>query len=123
VTSVFHLAGRRILIAEDQLLLATMVEALVRDLGCEPVGPVPTAREACDLAQTDNLDGALLNVRLADGSIIPAARVLAAKGVPMIFITGNPEEVEGLFDAPCLQKPYDAGELKHAMLQAFLHDG
>jgi CheY-like chemotaxis protein len=115
------LAGRRILVVEDEMMIAMLVEDMLLELGCSVVGPVHALAEALDLARSDaGLDAALLDVNLAGEPVFPVADALRERGVPAIFSTGYGDA--GLRDvdrgAPVLQKPFRAGDLARALGEA-----
>ncbi len=111
--------GRRALVAEDEALIAMEVEAALRRAGWEVVGPVARAAEAARLAAGAGgpLDAAVLNVRLHDELVFAAADLLAARGVPFLFLTGYGPEVlpERLHGRPVLRKPFPAEQLPTAL--------
>lgn len=105
--SVGGLAGLRLLIVEDEPLVAWLIEDLVGDEGGIVVGPAPTLAAAEALA-TEPLDGALLDVNVGGREIYPLADALAARGVPFVFVTGygshgHPERFR---QHPTIQKPF-----------------
>ncbi len=119
-TSAFE--GRRILVVEDEMMIAMLIEDMLGDLGCVVVGPAHGLDAALALANDDSsLDGALLDVNLGGQPVYAVADVLRGRGVPMIFSTGYgagdlPEESRG---APVLQKPFKATDLSKALGQMF----
>ena len=115
------LAGRRILVVEDEMMIAMLVEDMLTELGCSVVGPAHALAEALALAQSEpGLDAALLDVNLAGQPVFPVADALREKGVPAVFSTGYGDA--GLRDidrgAPVLQKPFRAGDLARALNEA-----
>lgn len=119
--SHIDLHGRRILVVEDEMMIAMLVEDMLGDLGCEVVGPAHGLESALKLAnEAVGLDAALLDVNLGGQPVFAVADVLRAKGVPAIFSTGYGEA--GLRDvdagAPVLQKPFRAGDLARALSTA-----
>jgi CheY-like chemotaxis protein len=76
------LAGRRILLVEDEFLIAMEVEDVLRDLGAEVVGPFARLEPALGVVHREKLDGAVLDVRLNGDTIEPVAAVLISRGVP-----------------------------------------
>jgi CheY-like chemotaxis protein len=115
------LVGRRILVVEDEMMIAMLVEDMLSELGCSVVGPAHALDTALNLAQTeDGLDAALLDVNLGGQPVFAVADALRAKGVPAIFSTGYGDA--GLRDvdrgSPVLQKPFRAGDLARALNQA-----
>ena len=115
------LTGRRILVVEDEMMIAMLVEDMLAELGCAVVGPAHGLEAALNLARTDlHLDAALLDVNLAGQPVFAVADALREKGVPAIFSTGYGDA--GLRDidrgAPVLQKPFRASDLAQALSQA-----
>lgn len=80
-----------VLIAEDEPLIGWMLEDTVSDLGMEVVGLVPTAEQGLRFLHDGVPQLCLLDVNLADGEVFPLADELRARGVPLIFHTGNSE--------------------------------
>lgn len=86
--------GRRILIVEDQYLLADDMRADFERAGAEVIGPVGRIRDALDLLEGDILlDGAVLDIDLAGEKVYAVADVLRARRVPFIFATGYDAEM------------------------------
>jgi len=106
-------AGRRVLVAEDEFVIALEIEEALRRAGYEVVGPAATAEEAERLAREEPLDAAVLDADLRGGPSYTAADALAARGVPFVFLTGYeagvlPDRFRG---RPVLGKPYAADRL------------
>jgi DNA-binding response OmpR family regulator len=79
----------RLLVVEDEYLIARHLRMLLQDMGCEVIGPVGDLSQAEELAGTERLDAAVLDIKLAGGAqIYPVADVLSARGVPFAFVTG-----------------------------------
>jgi CheY-like chemotaxis protein len=97
----------RILLVEDEGLVAMMLEDLVEDLGCQLAGSLASVGEA--LAWIDaggEADAALLDVNLGGEQVFPVAEALKARGVPFAFTTGYGETHDPRFkDAILLGKP------------------
>jgi CheY-like chemotaxis protein len=116
-----QLQGRRVLVVEDELMIAMLVEDMLADLGCAVVGPAHTVEAALKVVAEDpSIDAALLDVNLAGQPVFPVADALRARRAPMVFSTGYGEA--GLRDvdagAPVLQKPFRAGDLAKALQNA-----
>lgn len=115
------LAGRRILVVEDESLVAMLLETILDDLGCETVGPISSVVEALEVvAAREDLDGALLDVNVAGVEIFPVAEALAARGLPFVFSTGYgegglPEAWKGRI---ALQKPFTEAAVQAALFKA-----
>lgn len=106
----------RILICEDEMLIAVHVAAIVSECGCEPIGPFSSGRDALSALRRQGVDAAILDIELADGASTPLARVLREASVPMIVLSGlqtssPPPEFAGV---AWLDKPVD-----ESLLQAF----
>ena len=104
----------RVLIAEDEALVAIMMEDLAVEFGWSVVGPFAKASDALAAAKSDNIDAAVLDVNLGGESVYPVADVLAARGVPFVFTTGyGAESIDRRFArTPILQKPIDRNVLE-----------
>ena len=83
------MSGHRILVVEDDALIALVYEEILMDAGAEVVGPVATVEEAGKLIVANGISIALLDIRLGDDEVWPVARLLAGKGVPFVFCTGH----------------------------------
>lgn len=120
------LDGLRVLVLEDEFLIAMDVEQTCRDHGAsdvviakhvEALGPDPFAGEP--------VDAAILDIRLGAGTTLDFAWQLHLRGIPFIFATGYVDD-EGLFahterdfgDVPVLMKPYTSTELIDALARA-----
>jgi CheY-like chemotaxis protein len=117
--SVF--AGRRVLVVEDEMMIAMLVEDMLAELGCAVVGPAHALAEALDLARSEvGLDAALLDVNLGGQPVFAVADALREKGVPAIFSTGYGDAGLREVDrgAQVLQKPFRAGDLARALTAA-----
>jgi len=108
------LSGLRILVVEDTLLIAELIADELQSFGCEVVGPVAHLQKALEMAGTEQLSGAFLDVNLAGEPCFPIARKLSQRGVPYVFITGY-DDVAALpaeyRDMPRVAKPFDPGKL------------
>ena len=102
------LEGKRVLLAEDEAILAMSVEDMLTHLGCTVVGPALSASEARTLAEREPLDGAVLDINLGEGATFAIAHILKARHVPICFATGYGRAVlpAEYRDVPVLQKPY-----------------
>jgi DNA-binding response OmpR family regulator len=78
----------RILIVEDEAMIAMLVEDMVLDFGSEVVGPAAKMDDAMRLAQAAALDAAILDVNVGGSVIFPVAEILSKRGIPLIFATG-----------------------------------
>jgi CheY-like chemotaxis protein len=119
MTETPAVSGLRILLVEDEALVAMMIEDMLRDLGCTVVGIAGSVSEGLSFA--DNaalaLDGAVLDVNLGGEKVFPVAERLKIRGVPFIFSTGYGTAgiVAEFADAPILAKPYGSVALQHML--------
>lgn len=117
------LSNRRILIVEDESLVAMLLETILEDMGCVPVGPVSSVIEALALLETpeiDTLDGALLDVNVAGTEVFPVAEALTARGLPFVFSTGYGQGglPDKWRDHPVIQKPFTEAAVQQALMNA-----
>ena len=110
--------SKRILVVEDELLLADDMAQAVHALGFEPVGPVGTLEGAIALAETQHLDGALLDVRLRRGQrVYPVVEILWRRRIPFCFMTAySDQQIEGMPAEAVLRKPVAPAALRQAVL-------
>ena len=108
------LAGRRILVVEDETLIALMIEGILQELGCVVVGPVAKLGAALRLATEEALDAAILDVAIRGGQVFPVAEQLLARGIPFVLASGYGDwSLPGnLRDQPRLTKPFARHELE-----------
>lgn len=107
------MTGKRILLVEDEALIALFAETALKRGGYQVTGPAPRLKEALHLAATQQLDAAVLDIHLGCETVWPAAAVLYERGIPFLLLSGCgnaltvPEFCES---APRLRKPfsYDA---------------
>jgi CheY-like chemotaxis protein len=104
-----HLRGLRLLLVEDEAIVAMMLEDMLADLGCVVVGVAGSV--ASGLAMADEaapLDGAVLDVNLGGEAVYPIAEALRARGVPFVFSTGyaGAGVAAAYAGVPVLAKPY-----------------
>jgi CheY-like chemotaxis protein len=113
--------GRRILLVEDEGMIAMLVGDMLEDLGHELVRVANRLEEAIAAARNEAIDLAILDLNLGGVLTYPAADVLVERGVPFIFATGYGSA--GLKEAysgwPTLQKPFDTEALGQAIQRAF----
>lgn len=114
------LAGRRMLVAEDDSLIALNLEMMLQGFGCEVVGPVAEVEAIVAVAGTESLDGALLDVDLRGRKVFEALPALVSRGVPIVLTSGYsdttlfPDEWRAL---PCIAKPFEERALRRACIE------
>lgn len=111
------LLGKRILLVEDEFLVADLAEGILQDLGVEVVGPAYTLASGLDLAREAEVDAAVLDVNLNGERSDAIAEVLSAGGVPHMFVTGYGQAGLSCEGAKVLDKPYEATRLERALLE------
>jgi CheY-like chemotaxis protein len=103
----------RILVIEDEMLVAMNIEDMLLELGHEMAGLAGRLEHALVLARDSAFDLAMLDVNLAGEPSFPVAQVLAERGIPFLFATGY--GIKGISepyrDRPVLQKPFRATDL------------
>jgi CheY-like chemotaxis protein len=104
---------KRILIVEDEMIVALFIEDLLDELGHEVAGTAARLDDALERADANDFDLAILDVHLQGQEVFPLADLLSERGVPFIFATGYGERgiPERLRSAPTLQKPFRPEEL------------
>jgi DNA-binding response OmpR family regulator len=83
-----ELAGLRVLVVEDELAIAMLVEIALQEQQCTVVGPYGSLGEALAAARGESMDVALLDINLAGEMVFPAAEVLAERDVPFLLLSG-----------------------------------
>jgi len=111
--------ARRILVVEDELMIAMLMEDMLADIGHEVVGVAQNLAAAMTMAQDCEFDLAILDVNLAGERSFPVAQLLAERGVPFMFATGyGTLGLEGDFkNALTLNKPFQIHDLAKAVDQ------
>lgn len=111
----------RILVVEDEYLLAEELRVELTEAGAEVVGPVPTVERALRLLEDErDVHGAILDVNLGGEPVFSLADTLIGRGVPVVFATGY--DISALpsrfADVPCCGKPIDRSRIALAMRSA-----
>jgi DNA-binding response OmpR family regulator len=114
------LAGRRVLVVEDEWIVAVELDDELTQMGCRVIGPVPSVSDAMEILVGESIDIALVDIGLGDDTGYPIAQALGARNVPVVFLTGY--HMTAL--APefrhlrCLEKPAGARGLAIALAGA-----
>ncbi len=113
-------AGKRILVVEDEMIVAMLIEDILTDAGATVVGPAARVAKALDLLiEVDGVDAALLDVNLAGEMTTPVAEELRRRGIPFAFATGYGAAgvPDGFAGQPLLQKPFQEHDLNRVMAE------
>jgi CheY-like chemotaxis protein len=107
------LEGLRVLVVEDEYLVAALIEEILESAGCVVTGPIPRVAEALNAADHGAYDAAILDINLCGDRIDPVADALSRRNVPFAFVTGYgagamPSEYA---DRPRLRKPFKMTDL------------
>jgi DNA-binding response OmpR family regulator len=114
------LRGKRILVVEDEVLIAVMVQDMLSDLGTTVIGPAATISDALALAEAEDIDAAILDVNVRGVRIDPVAEVLWARSIPVLFATGYGEvKLLNGQQATVIDKPYSREKLLRGLEQIF----
>ncbi|KQV82705.1 response regulator [Rhizobium sp. Root1220] len=107
----------RILVVEDEMLVAMLIEDAISDLGHVVVGPAMRLETALSTVEREDFDFAILDINLAGKQSFPVADRLSERGIPFLFASGY--GVAGLVDryrdSPILQKPFSPDQLARAL--------
>ncbi|MHA6345434.1 response regulator [Roseivivax sp. CAU 1761] len=109
---------KRVLICEDEPIVALDLQFLVEDMGYEPIGPFSRVSDGERAARSQHVDAAILDVRLLDGEVFPVANALLEKNVELIFHSGHALSHEILAAYPnarCCPKPLSTSQLTKAL--------
>lgn len=112
-----ELKAPRVLVIEDEAMIAMLIEDMLTELGCAMLGPAADAPRAVAMIEQANFDAAILDVNLAGHRTMPVAAILQSKGIPFIFATGyGASGIDAEFsDRPVLTKPFRQAELEAAL--------
>ena len=110
-----------ILIVEDEMIVAMLMEELVRELGVRDVYVFTTASSALEALAEKSIDLAILDMQVRDGTTTAVADVLAEKGIPFVFSSGS--DASALpprhADRPMISKPFLDDDLKLVILDTW----
>jgi CheY-like chemotaxis protein len=116
------LVGSRVLIVEDDPIIAMTQTMTLEGAGCVVLGPAPGIDQAILMIDAQSVDLALLDINLDGEKVYPVADALAKRGVPFVFLTGYGSEMlpPAHRGQRCLTKPCDEDDLLRA-LREVLH--
>ncbi len=119
------LSGKRVLVVDDEPLIALTLKLTLADFGCEVIGPARSSSDALALIRERAPDIAVLDVNLGTAIDMAVPRALHALGVPYVFCTGYAEltnKVAEDLKAELLTKPTDPRALRDALCRALVGD-
>jgi two-component sensor histidine kinase len=110
--------GNRILLVEDEILVAMMMKDILTELGFAVIGPFSRVAEAMVAAVHDDIDAGIIDVNLGGEFVYPVADVLTARNIPFVFVTGyGVESIDGRFGyVPIIKKPVQRQVLQNIFL-------
>jgi DNA-binding response OmpR family regulator len=106
--------GGRVLVCDDNLLIADVVAEFLRECGLKPMGPVGRLESAIELARERALDAAILDINLNGRPCFPVCAILSARRIPFMFLTGYPHAAIPMEYrwAPLITKPFEPNEMR-----------
>jgi CheY-like chemotaxis protein len=118
-------AGARILVVEDEFLLACTLEEDLRRFGYEVIGPFASLEAAHQASHREAFDAAVLDVNLSGRLVYPLADELIARGVPVVFLSGYGFGIipERYASHPQLGKPSDPEAIDRALRRVLARAG
>ncbi|MDO9383834.1 MAG: response regulator [Hyphomicrobiaceae bacterium] len=115
------MAGKRIFVAEDETLIAMVLEDMIAELGFELAASAPSLSKAMNfVASSHPIDAAILDIELNDEKSWPIADALMRRQVPFAFSTGHGRDADvdpRFANAPILDKPFDTAALGDVLAQ------
>ena len=119
------LSGLRLLVVEDEMLVALALEEMLGDFGCVVVDVAGTLDRGLALAGELTLDGAILDINLGGEKVFPVAERLAERGVPFVFCTayGTAALPPSFAKSPTLTKPYNEQRLRSLLISSLVAGG
>jgi len=112
--------GRRILVVEDEYMLADVICQELKRVGAEVVGPVPNAREAVVQAFSADFDAAILDINLQGIPTYAPAEAVMQRAIPFVFVSGYDctDMPTKFWTYPCVEKPANLLDIIHALASA-----
>lgn len=112
------LAGLRVLVVEDEPIVAMCLEDILEALGCTTIGPASRLSEGLALAGNEPIDAAILDINLSGERSTAIAETLRTRGIPFAFASGYGTPPEGFgAEIPMIEKPYREAEVRAALEQ------
>jgi CheY-like chemotaxis protein len=116
------LVGKRVLIVEDESLVAMLIESLLEECECSIIGPCGTFEKALEAARTETFDLAVLDVNLRGTTVYPVAELLSERHIPFLFLSGYGDDAlpPGRDAWKVCAKPFKGNDLVKMMSAALL---
>jgi CheY-like chemotaxis protein len=114
------LAGKRVLIVEDEFFVAVQIESALQSFGCETIGPFTKLDLAMQASRREQFDIAVLDINLNQVLVYPLADDLLLRRIPFVFLTGyaHADLPESYRSFARIQKPFDPRAIKQALTRA-----
>ena len=115
-----ELSNRKVLVVEDEMMIAMLIEDMLDEFGCKLVGPATNVPRALELIGKESIDVAVLDLNLDGKDTYAIADALQRKNVPFIFATGYGSTGlrQEYGNRPVLQKPFQARDLETALTES-----
>ena len=115
-----ELSNRKVLVVEDEMMIAMLIEDMLDEFGCKLVGPATNVPRALELIGKESIEVAVLDLNLDGQDTYAIADALQRKNVPFIFATGYGSTGlrQEYGNRPVLQKPFQARDLETALTEA-----
>ena len=115
-----ELSNRKVLVVEDEMMIAMLIEDMLDEFGCKLVGPATSVPRALELIGTEQVEVAVLDLNLDGQDTYAIADALRQRNVPFIFATGYGSTGlrQEYGNRPVLQKPFQASDLEIALVRA-----
>jgi CheY-like chemotaxis protein len=103
-----QLSGRKILVVEDSPVVASFAQDVLEELGCTVLGPAGNMADARTLAESEDIDAALVDLRIRGDKSFPICEILRRRGIPFVLTSGYADWTIPVdwADRPQLPKPY-----------------
>ena len=106
------LSGLKVLVVEDEPLIAMALVDMLTDSGCTVAGPAASLKQGMRLIEEEAVDGAVLDINLGGEMVFPLADALAERSIPFVYVTGYGNLLRACnHGRPVLQKPYNNQQL------------
>ena len=113
------LKGRRILLVEDSPVVSNFAVSMLEDLGCQVVGPAPNMAVARELASSEPIEAAIVDIRIRGEKAFPICDILHARGIPFVLTSGYADWPTPAKWRDCTQlpKPYKLADIELALAE------